>query len=332
MISSNIYLENIQSLFSDGKYKTWYSFLISKALKRVDYTKASHKKQAQKYVQHVERHHICPKSIFPDFAKHKENLAYLSSREHFLAHLLLYKMAKKDCNHIVEMGFALSKMRQTNKNVPRILNSIQYKMARNAAIDANKNRQYPIGHKQSKETIAKRVETYHKHYPGHSDDTKKLLSISASGRKASTETRTKMSNSRKGKSTWNKGKPTKLLYTEQQRKEKFGNPGNTHPLYGTTRAQTTRNKISAKRKGKYCGSANGMYGAKHTEDSILLMTINKIKPNIKNISYELTVNTWEQFVNEVYKYSLTHSTLEVCEFYGLSRYVFKKISHTYTED
>lgn len=43
---------------------------------------------------YVERHHICPKSMFPEFSdlrKHKWNCAKLSAREHFIAHWMLAK-------------------------------------------------------------------------------------------------------------------------------------------------------------------------------------------------------------------------------------------------
>lgn len=41
---------------------------------------------------YVERHHIKPKSLFPELRNDPDNLVILSAREHFVAHLLLAKM------------------------------------------------------------------------------------------------------------------------------------------------------------------------------------------------------------------------------------------------
>ena len=38
---------------------------------------------------YYEQHHILPKSLYPDFRLHKENLVLLTAREHFIAHKLL---------------------------------------------------------------------------------------------------------------------------------------------------------------------------------------------------------------------------------------------------
>lgn len=41
---------------------------------------------------YVERHHIKPKSLFPELRNDPDNLVILSARERFVAHLLLAKM------------------------------------------------------------------------------------------------------------------------------------------------------------------------------------------------------------------------------------------------
>lgn len=46
------------------------------------------------YQGYTERHHICPKSMFPDyksFTFHPWNCAVLTARQHFIAHMLLWK-------------------------------------------------------------------------------------------------------------------------------------------------------------------------------------------------------------------------------------------------
>lgn len=322
MITSNKFLTLIQDSFGDSKYKKWYVFLISKTLNRIDYTRSCHKKQALTHLDKVERHHICPKSIFPEHKNEKTNLAYLTPKEHFLAHLLLYKMALADSKHIRPLALALSKMRQSNKFQKRILNSNQYNFIRLAALDANKHRRYKTGYKQSSDTITKRVESYHKNYTGHSAETRQKMSDAAKGRILSIETRQKMSQSRKGKPSPMQGRE----HTKQTKKiisQKLS--GKNHPLFGIPRTQKTRAKLSESRKGKYTGEANGMFGIRHKSDSILLMTISKIKFKLKNIHYDLNLSTWNQFVFEVRAYLQTHSKIAVCDHYNISYHVLKKI-------
>ena len=320
MITSNMFIQKINLTFSDTKYKKWYISLMSNAILRVNYTQSAHKNQALKHLTTIERHHICPRSIFPEHKNDKTNLAYLSPREHFLAHLLLYKMAKIDSKFVRPMALALSKMRQNNNYQSRVLNSNQYNVARNAAIDANKHRHYKTGYKQSKETVTKRIASYHKNYKGHSDETRKKISLSAKGRIVSEDTRKKISGPRPHITPWNKGH----RYSEEERK-KFGNSGSSHPLYGTNRSKETKSKLSSARKGRYTGSENGMYGISHDPSSILLMTINKIKPRIKNIQYDLTLDTWKMFVAEVICYASNHDKKTVCNRYGISPYILKNI-------
>ena len=64
----------------------------------------------------LEKHHILPKSL--GGTNDKNNLVYLTVREHFVAHLLLTKMySGKDK---AKMIFAFAKMCQCNPNQKRI--------------------------------------------------------------------------------------------------------------------------------------------------------------------------------------------------------------------
>lgn len=58
--------------------------------------------------EYFERHHIKPKSLFPELAKDKSNLVKLTYREHYLAHHLLYRYYKSigDKNASFKMGNA----------------------------------------------------------------------------------------------------------------------------------------------------------------------------------------------------------------------------------
>lgn len=55
-----------------------------------------------------EVHHILPKSLYPSFAKHKDNLVRLSLKAHFICHLLLWKITNTR-----EMLFSFSCMSNT---------------------------------------------------------------------------------------------------------------------------------------------------------------------------------------------------------------------------
>lgn len=48
---------------------------------------------------YYERHHIKPKSIFPELSKDPNNLVLLTAREHYIAHLLLTKIYSEGENH-----------------------------------------------------------------------------------------------------------------------------------------------------------------------------------------------------------------------------------------
>lgn len=68
---------------------------------------------------YTEKHHILPKSDFPEYKDTKENIIKLTGRQHFLAHWMLAKAISSR-----NMWFAFNQMRRINKN------SILYEYAR----------------------------------------------------------------------------------------------------------------------------------------------------------------------------------------------------------
>jgi hypothetical protein len=102
-----------------SKYATWYSKLIQKAVDR-NWSKTSSG-------CYVERHHIVPKSL--GGTNKKDNLVYLTAREHFIAHLLLSKMyCGKDR---LKMLFALNMFtRNPSGNSDRSIKSRTYEYVR----------------------------------------------------------------------------------------------------------------------------------------------------------------------------------------------------------
>jgi hypothetical protein len=222
----------INDEFSDTKYKKWYIDLVSKTLDRVDFDKPNHKKQACFFYKNIERHHICPIAIFPQFAKEKENLAYITPKEHFIAHALLLKMCRIDKKWVVPMAHAVTMMKRCNRNQKRILNSNQYNLIRLAA------------------TLARK---------------------------------------------------------------------------GVPRTEETKEKLSKARKGQYKGKLNGMFGVEHKRQSKIKMSINSLK-NIRNIKYDLTLDTWENFVSEVINYTLEkRNCREAMRHFGINDNTIRRI-------
>jgi hypothetical protein len=75
----NTFIEKLKIV--NNKYYTWYSNICQRALSRTLPSDT-----------YSERHHILPKSIFPEYSKNKDNLVILTAREHFICHWLLTKI------------------------------------------------------------------------------------------------------------------------------------------------------------------------------------------------------------------------------------------------
>ena len=68
---------------TNNKYYTWYSNICQRALLRNLPSNI-----------YTEKHHILPKSLYPEYAKNKDNLVKLTAREHFICHWILTKLIK----------------------------------------------------------------------------------------------------------------------------------------------------------------------------------------------------------------------------------------------
>lgn len=128
-------------MFNRTKYTNWYNYIILNTKLSTD-----NRKDANILLGYSERHHIIPKCMNGNDGK--ENLVYLSAREHFVCHLLLTKMIE-DVNLKRKMQYALGKFIQCNKNVNRIFTSREYEIIQKNISLAR------TGHKHSKETLEK---------------------------------------------------------------------------------------------------------------------------------------------------------------------------------
>jgi hypothetical protein len=149
-------------IFLENKFKKWYFSLINGASLR-----GWDRKTAPIY---VERHHIIPKSL--GGINNTENLVFLSSREHFIAHKLLIKMTEGKFK--TKMVHALWRMATGNLS----LNSKDYEYARllnSIAPGPNKGKVVP---KLVRDKISQSSCGIKNHFYGkqHSEETKKLIS------------------------------------------------------------------------------------------------------------------------------------------------------------
>lgn len=207
-------------MFIDSKYKNWYYNIISNARNR-----ATSRAEANKILGYSERHHVIPKCMGGQ--DNKENLVYLSSREHFLCHLLLVKFVEKD--YVRKMKYALGKFIQCSDLQNRLINSRQYDIVRKYISEARR------GHKHTPESIIK-ISEGHKgqipwnkglNLPSISDDHKKALSSLYKGKSyeerygdRAEEIKLSISNSKFGKSSGMAGKVHKEETKEKMRKPK----------------------------------------------------------------------------------------------------------------
>ena len=153
----------------------------------------------------TERHHVFPVSIFGKNSK----TILLTPREHYIAHLLLYKATLKRYGQhrfTFAMAKAVTAMCITESKLQNrtYLPSRVVATARGMAADSQRGVPKP---KSTREKMSQ-ARLGRKFNP-HSDETKAKMSQSHLGRKATPETRAKMSASRKGK-TPNIGHKKKL--------------------------------------------------------------------------------------------------------------------------
>lgn len=101
-------------LFITNKYTTWYNNIIKHAQSRT-ISKDSYS----------EKHHIIPKSLGGN--NKKDNLVYLTAREHFICHWLLTKMTTGE--NKTKMVHAVWMMVKSSKNQQRYkINSKAYEL------------------------------------------------------------------------------------------------------------------------------------------------------------------------------------------------------------
>ena len=115
----NTYIETIKTMALNNKYTKYYCNIIERALLRPQDRELL--KQIYKY---VESHHILPKCFKLGGEKDKENLVFLTAKEHFIVHLCATKMFISMFKN--KMFFAFKQLRSSNKYQNRYMNSRLY--------------------------------------------------------------------------------------------------------------------------------------------------------------------------------------------------------------
>ena len=100
-------------LFIENKYTRWYFSIIN----RRNSAKLTTRKLAKSALGYVENHHIIPSSL--SGTNEKNNMVFLTAKEHFVCHHLLTKMCTS-AEDSSKMRFALHKMCTSSGNQNRI--------------------------------------------------------------------------------------------------------------------------------------------------------------------------------------------------------------------
>lgn len=120
----NPYLEKVVSLANQNKYTKYYSRIIENALKR-----PQDRKFLKSVFGYVESHHILPESFGLGGEKDKENLVFLTAKEHFIVHLCATKMFESIFKN--KMVFAFRQLKSSNKyQGERYMNSRLYSLVK----------------------------------------------------------------------------------------------------------------------------------------------------------------------------------------------------------
>jgi hypothetical protein len=118
---SNYYLSLVCNIALDNKYTRWYFNIISRALDR-----PRNRKDAKALLGYIEGHHILPKSFNLEGQKDKNNIVYLTAREHFIIHAILFRMFVGVFKHKMLYAFNIIKVGNQHSVGNRYFNSKLY--------------------------------------------------------------------------------------------------------------------------------------------------------------------------------------------------------------
>lgn len=159
------------------------------------YYQIINKGQNRTLEEYKEKHHIIPKCIGGN--NEKENLVYLTSKEHFVCHLLLCKMYPNE-NCLKSARWAMVTLKSKNHKRGYSISASQYARYKEemSLTKRGKPRDEVIKEKISNSKKGKTLSSL----------IKKKISVKMKGRVQSEEHKLNQSLSKKGQIPWNKGK------------------------------------------------------------------------------------------------------------------------------
>jgi len=215
----------------NNKYYTWYSNICQRAFSR-------------SITGYTEKHHILPKSIFPEVAKDPTNLATLTAREHFLCHWLLTKIFVGDSKR--KMCYAFSRMiepgnQYQSRYLPKstVYAKLRESLAKQLTGKANGNKWYTNGTANLLLAISSTIPDGYYLGRSFSESHKEKLSDRAKERVWSEEQKINRSTAYKGRLGHSQTEVTKKKISDSRANQ--------------TATDKTRAKMSASKLGKKRG-------------------------------------------------------------------------------
>lgn len=188
--------------FIENKYTKIYYKIIYSALNRPN------------ILSYSENHHIVPKSL--GGCNKKDNLVRLTAREHFICHILLVKMTFG--NNKKKMIHAAIGMKRSRNYQNRYVNSRLYESIKKEFAEISRERN--TGKKHSEET-RKKMSLAGLGKP-KSETHAKNISLALTGKKRkpmSEETKEKLSEINKGRTSPNLGNTGRYKHSEEQKQK-----------------------------------------------------------------------------------------------------------------
>jgi hypothetical protein len=134
----SIYIQKVEEIALSNKYTKWYLNICRNANKR-----CTNRKDAKQLLGYTEAHHVLPKCFKIGGEKDKENLVYLSGREHFIIHWLATKMFENTSKSKLSYAFKLMCNKSKRYNIR--ITSMAYSALKKMKMPRTKEHSMKIG-------------------------------------------------------------------------------------------------------------------------------------------------------------------------------------------
>ena len=185
--------------------------------------------------QYGEKHHIKPKSIYPELVDDKDNIVRLSAQEHFLAHYhlwLAYRDELKEKSYARKMCYALYRMKQQLMKCDDVetMAKLYEEVRTNMDFATNKGKKFSDEHKRKIGESHKGAKNWNSSHKGtmspsygrvRSEEEKRKNRIAHLGKKHTEESKSKISVATSGKNNPMYGKSSWDGLTADERKKRI---------------------------------------------------------------------------------------------------------------